>query len=305
MKGEENKENLNSKFNLFHSIKDRKLKVRKSWLPPAKSDKTKKVRFIVIASITLMVVIIAFLGGLLAPMDPLETSYSEALLGPSTLHPFGTDNTGRDVLSRVLSGAANSFSLTFIMIGIIAVIGTFIGLISGYFGGWLDNILMYLTDILLAFPTTVFAIAVVGIVGPGLLNTVVALSVVWWTKYARVARGLTAEIRVKDYIVEAKFGGARTFKILRSYVLPNIVPRIVVMCTMDIGGMMLALAGLSFLGLASQPPHPEWGYMLFEGRAYMQVAPWLMIFPGIAILLTVIVFNFLGDSIRDWLDPRA
>ena len=161
-----------------------------------------------------------------------------------------------------------------------------------------------LTDILLAFPDTVFAIAIVGMMGPGLLNTVIALSFVWWTKYARMARGLASVIRTKDYITEARFGGVGTAGILFRYALPNIVPQVVIMATLDVGGMMLALAGLSFLGLASQPPTPEWGYMLYEGKSYLQTAPWIMLFAGLAIFITVIVFNLLGDSLRDILDPK-
>ena len=164
-----------------------------------------------------------------------------------------------------------------------------IGIVSGFFGGLLDTVIMRLTDILLAFPDTVFAIAIVGMMGPGLLNTVIALSFVWWTKYARMARGLASVIRTKDYITEARFGGVGTAGILFRYVLPNIV---------------LALAGLSFLGLASQPPTPEWGYMLYEGKSYLQTAPWIMLFAGLAIFITVIVFNLLGDSLRDILDPK-
>ena len=190
------------------------------------------------------------------------------------------------------------------MIAIITAVGTTIGLISGFFGGVLDTILMRFTDILLAFPNTVFAIAVVGMLGPGILNTVIAMSLVWWTSFARVTRGLAASIRTKDYITEARFGGASTMKIIFKYVLPNIMPRVIVMATMDIGGMILSLAGLSFLGLASQPPAPEWGYMLNEGRNYLQTAPWLLFFPGLAILVTVIVFNLLGDAVRDILDPK-
>ena len=155
----------------------------------------------------------------------------------------------------------------------VSVLGTVIGIVSGFFGGLLDTVIMRLTDILLAFPDTVFAIAIVGMMGPGLLNTVIALSFVWWTKYARMARGLASVIRTKDYITEARFGGVGT-------------------------------AGLSFLGLASQPPTPEWGYMLYEGKSYLQTAPWIMLFAGLAIFITVIVFNLLGDSLRDILDPK-
>lgn len=246
----------------------------------------------------------AFWGYRFAPYDPLETNFTQKLMPPSMAHPFGTDNVGRDVLSRVLCGAGNSFKLVFLMLAIVVVIGTAVGIISGYFGGILDTVLMRITDILLAFPDTIFAIAIVGMIGPGLLHTVVALAFVWWTKYARMARGMTAVIRNQDYVIQAQFGGVRTPGILLRYVLPNILPQVIVMTALDVGGMMLSLAGLSFLGLASQPPAPEWGYMLYEGKSYLQTAPWIMIFAGLAIFLTVMVFNLLGDSMRDVLDPK-
>lgn len=264
----------------------------------------KWIRFYIFLVLALVVIAVAFFGKNFAPYDPLESDFLAALQPPSKEHLFGTDNLGRDVLSRILYGAGNSFALTFLMIAIVAVIGTTIGIISGYFGGWLDTVMMRFTDILLAFPDTVFAIAIVGMMGPGLLNTVLALSLVWWTKYARLTRGLASSIRAKDYIAEARFGGVRTPGILFRYVLPNVLPQVIVMATLDIGGMMLALAGLSFLGLSSQPPTPEWGYMLYEGKSYLQTAPWIMIFAGLAIFITVIVFNLLGDGLRDILDPK-
>lgn len=266
--------------------------------------KRKNIRCACFALLALGIVSVAFWGYRFAPYDPLETNFTQKLMPPSMAHPFGTDNVGRDVLSRVLCGAGNSFKLVFLMLAIVVVIGTAVGIISGYFGGVLDTVLMRMTDILLAFPDTIFAIAIVGMIGPGLLHTVVALAFVWWTKYARMARGMTAVIRNQDYVIQAQFGGVRTPGILLRYVLPNILPQVIVMTALDVGGMMLSLAGLSFLGLASQPPAPEWGYMLYEGKSYLQTAPWIMIFAGLAIFLTVMVFNLLGDSLRDVLDPK-
>lgn len=273
-------------------------------LKSARTQRGKWTRFLVFLGMAVLVLGIAFFGYRFAPYDPLETDFAAKLSPPSAEHLFGTDNVGRDVLSRILYGANKSFALTFLMIAIVSVIGTLIGIVSGFFGGILDTVIMRFTDILLAFPDTVFAIAIVGMIGPGLLNTILALSLVWWTKYARMTRGLASVIRTKDYITEARFGGAKTAKILFWYVLPNTIPQVVIMATLDIGGMMLSLAGLSFLGLASQPPTPEWGYMLYEGKSYLQTAPWIMIFAGLAIFITVIVFNLLGDSLRDILDPK-
>ena len=273
-------------------------------MKPTRTRSGKWIRFGICLALAVLVLLVAFFGEQLAPYDPLETDFAAKLSPPSKEHLFGTDNVGRDVLSRILCGAGNSFFLTFLMVAIVSVVGTAIGMISGFFGGILDTVIMRFTDVLLAFPDTVFAIAIVGMLGPGLLNTVLALALVWWTRYARMARGMASVIRTKDYIIEARFGGAKTMKIIFWYVLPNIIPQMVFMATLDIGGMMLSLAGLSFLGLASQPPTPEWGYMLYEGKSYLQTAPWIMLFAGLAIFITVIVFNLLGDSLRDILDPK-
>lgn len=273
-------------------------------LRPARTKQGRWVRFFFFLTLAVLLVLLAFFGKYFAPYDPLEVDYSIFLQPPDKAHIMGTDNLGRDVFSRVLYGAGNSFSLTFLMIAIVSVIGTTVGLLSGYFGGIVDTVMMRFTDILLAFPNTVFAIAVVGVLGPGLLNTMIAMSLVWWTGFARVARGLAVSIREKDYVMAARFGGASTGRILIKYILPMLLPQILVMATLDVGGMILSLAGLSYLGLASQPPTPEWGYMLNEGRQYIQTAPWLIWFAGLAIFITVVVFNLLGDSLRDVLDPK-
>ena len=266
--------------------------------------KKKYVRFYFFLILAILVVLVAFEGYRFAPFDPLETDFAAKLQSPSRIHLMGTDQLGRDVFSRVLYGARSSFALTFLMTGLISVIGTWIGMISGYYGGKLDTLLMRLTDVLLAFPDMIFAIAVAGMLGPGILNTVLALSCIWWTKYARMARGLASVIRTKEYIMEAHLGGAGNWKILMVYIFPNIVPQMIVMAALDVGGMMLALAGLSFLGLASQPPFPEWGVMLYEGKSYIQTAPWMIFYAGAAIFLVVFIFNLLGDSLRDLLDPK-
>lgn len=264
----------------------------------------KRLRFGILLSLAVLLVIIAVLGNILAPMDPLLTNYDMTLKPPSSQHLCGTDVLGRDVFSRILCGASNSFSLSFLMVTIVAGIGIVLGTASGYIGGRFDTVIMRITDIFLAFPSMVFAIAVAGILGPGLVNTIIALSLIQWTKYARMTRSLASSIREKNYIEQARFGGATEVQIMFKYVLPNLITPLVIMATLDIGMMMMSLAGLSFLGLASQPPTPEWGYMINESRQYMQTAPWMMIYPGMALLLVVIVFNLLGDSLRDILDPK-
>lgn len=286
------------------AYKERKLKGRKPWLKPARTHKGKWIRFYIILGCAIMILIFAIIGPYFTPYDPIETNFAAKLLPPSSDHLFGTDNVGRDVLSRIVHGAGNSFSLAFFMVAVIATIGTTLGIISGYFGGVVDTVIMRIADVLLAFPDTVFAIALVGAMGPNLLNTILALAVIWWTKYARVTRGLASSFRNREFIIQARFGGADTGRIVYKYILPNILPQVLIMATLDIGGMMLSLASLSFLGLASQPPNPEWGYMLYEGKTYLQASPWLIWFPGLVLFITVIVFNLLGDSLRDLLDPK-
>ncbi|MCM3175693.1 nickel transporter permease [Paenibacillus sp. MER 99-2] len=260
--------------------------------------------FTLILSLTGCWIILAMIAPILAPHDPLTTNFAHVLQPPSTEYPLGTDQLGRCILSRLLYGARTSLLLTFMMTGIVFVLGVTIGMISGFARGVTDTILMRLTDTLMAFPGLIFAIAVVGMLGPGLFNTVVALSVVWWAKYARLARGLVISLQQKEYVAAAAFGGARWSQIIIRTILPNMISPLIVMAMMDVGGMMLSISGLSFLGLGAQPPEPEWGAMLNEGRRYLQTAPWLLIYPGLAIFGTVMIFNLLGDSLRDVLDPK-
>ncbi|MDD3368781.1 MAG: ABC transporter permease subunit [Lachnospiraceae bacterium] len=264
----------------------------------------KRTRFIILLFLAVLLIGIACTGRFLAPFDPLEADFTVSLQKPGGLHICGTDKLGRDIFSRILCGAGTSFSLTFLMVTVTSLTGTVIGMTAGYLGGRTDTMIMRFTDILLAFPSSVFAIAVAGILGAGIFHTVMALSFVWWTKYARMSRGLVSAMRGKDFLCAARFSGVRGISMIRKYILPNIMPQMMIMATLDIGSMMMALAGLSFLGLAAQPPAPEWGYMLFESKQYMQTAPWMMIYPGLAILITVMIFNLLGDSVRDLLDPR-
>ncbi|MDQ0173483.1 nickel transporter permease [Paenibacillus tundrae] len=260
--------------------------------------------FTLILALTGCWVVLAMIAPILAPHDPLTTNFAHVLQPPSAEYPLGTDQLGRCILSRLLYGARTSLLLTFMMTGIVFVLGVTIGMISGFARGVTDTILMRLTDTLMAFPGLIFAIAVVGMLGPGLFNTVVALSVVWWAKYARLARGLVISLQQKEYVAAAAFGGARWSQILIRTILPNMISPLIVMAMMDVGGMMLSISGLSFLGLGAQPPEPEWGAMLNEGRRYLQTAPWLLIYPGLAIFGTVMIFNLLGDSLRDVLDPK-
>ncbi|WP_411683210.1 nickel transporter permease [Clostridium thailandense] len=260
--------------------------------------------FTFLCMIALLLILICVFVPYIAPNDPLKTNMANSLQGSSSKFPLGTDNLGRCLLSRLLYGAVTSLKLTIWLVITVFIVGTTVGIVAGYFGGIADTIIMRLSDIFLAFPSIIFAIAIVGILGASSVNTVMALLVVDWVKYARVSKSLVISIRKKDYIKAAKMGGAKEYQIIFKYILPNIIPSLVVMATMDLGTMMLQISSLSFLGLGAQPPTPEWGNMLNEGKDYMQTLPGLMIYPGVGIFITVMVFNLLGDSMRDILDPN-
>ena len=237
--------------------------------------------------LVILLALITIFAPVIAPQDPYASDLKNALQPPSSAHWFGTDKLGRDIFSIL-----------------IFAIGTLLGTLAGYFGGWIDAVIMRISDMMISFPGMVLAIAVAGIMGASVKNAVIAVAVVSWPKYARLARSLVMKIRHEDYIYAAIVTGSKTSYILRKYMLPNIIPTLIITAATDIGGMMLELAGLSFLGFGAKAPAAEWGLMLNEGRTYMQNAPWMMIYPGLAIVIVVVVFNLLGDSLRDVLDVR-
>lgn len=261
--------------------------------------------FSILLALVVLILLIALLAPVLAWQDPSYSDMGSAFQAPGPGHLFGTDRLGRDVLSRVIYGTRISVPAALILVLAILVIGTVLGIIAGYFGGWVDTVIMRIADMMISFPGMVLAIAVAGIMGASIQNAIIALIVVSWTKYARLARSLVLKIRHEDYVYAAVTTGSKVIYILRQYMLPNVLPTLVITATTDIGAMMLELAGLSFLGFGAQPPIPEWGLMLNEGRQYITAYPWLILFPGLAIAIVVSIFNLLGDSLRDILDPRS
>ncbi|MFI5384164.1 MAG: nickel transporter permease, partial [Methanosarcina thermophila] len=219
-------------------------------------------------------------------------------------YPFGTDHLGRCILSRIIFGARVSLLVGLLVVSSSFVLGLAIGTLSGYYGGWTDEIVMRVVDAFLAFPSLLLALGIAGLFGAGFMNLVIALITVDWAGYARLARGSVMTVKEQDYIKAAKGLGAGDMHVILCHVIPNVISPLIVMATIGMGYVILSAAGLSFLGFGVQPPTPEWGSMLSEGKTYIRSAPYIMIFPGIAIMLTVIAFNYLGDELRDLLDPR-
>jgi len=247
---------------------------------------------------------IALLAPLIAPADPLKQVLSTRLDPPSTAHWLGTDQLGRDVLSRMIYGARISLLIGGVVVGLAASVGTFVGLVAGYAGGWLDEGLMRLTDVFFAFPALILAMAISGALGPSLTNAMIAIAVVSWPVYARLVRAQVLSLREREYVEAARGLGASAERIVWQHILPNTLAPLLVQASFDMGGAILSAAGLSFIGFGTQPPTAEWGVMISEGRNYIATHSWLSLFPGLAILLTVAAFNLIGDGLRDALDPR-
>ncbi len=256
------------------------------------------------AIIILLLIVLALIGPALTPYDPIGINMDARLTPPGLKHPFGTDDFGRDVLSRVLSGASVSLKVGVIAVSISTIIGTLLGAISGYYGRWIDEVIMRLMDVLFAFPAILLAIAILAALGPGISNAMIAIGIVYTPIFARITRGSVLTVREEVYIDAATSIGCRDSRILFRHILPNVIAPVIVETTLSLAFAILAEAALSFLGLGTQPPDPSWGRMLSESRGYIQDAPWLGIFPGLAIMFTVMGFNFLGDGLRDALDPR-
>ncbi len=261
---------------------------------------------ITIASILLLITIyiVAIAAPLIAPRDPYTINTGALLLPPTKEYPLGTDNLGRDVLSRIIYGARVSVFVPILVVGLIVLIGVPVGLISGYYGGKVDEVIMRITDIVMSFPGVSLAILLAYIAGRGVLSAALALALVGWTSMARVVRGVVMAEKEKDYVAAAKVIGKSDLRIMFEELLPNCYYPILVDAMMRLGTVIIALAGLSFIGVGVQPPEPDWGIIAAEGRKYIFEQPWLAIFPGILIIVTVLAYNMIGDRLRDALDPK-
>lgn len=278
----------------------------KSVIAPVKKGKKNHIKgkLYFFIFLTLLLLLAAAFAKYICPYDPYAQDLLQAQKPPSLAHIMGTDRYGRDMFSRVLVGSTTSIYATLLLVCIVTVAGTVIGMICGWIGGLADTILMRISDLFLAFPSLVFALAVAGVLGGGIQNAVIALAVIGWPKYARLARGLTLTQKDMPYLMAVKLSGSGTCKIMFKHILPNIFGSILITSVLDIGTMMMELAGLSFLGLGVQPPMAEWGSMINDGRSMLQISPWMVLAPGLAIFITVMIFNLLGDTLRDYMDPK-
>jgi peptide/nickel transport system permease protein len=257
---------------------------------------------LLLLSLALFLVIVLF-GDRLGTHDPLKPEMRARLEGPSAAHLMGTDPLGRDVFSRVLAGAQLSIRSVVVIIVSAVGFGTVVGAIAGYFGGWLDDVVMRVTDLFFAFPALVLALAIAGALGPSLTNAMLAVSVVWWPWYARLVRGQVLSLKEEPYVEAARCAGAHDARIIGRHLLPNFLAPVTVQATLDMGAALVTTASLSFIGMGAQPPSPEWGAMLSDGRAFFLNAWWLSFFPGLAIFLSVLLFNAAGRRLGMTLAP--
>lgn len=264
-----------------------------------------EIRLIVFGALAVLLIVFSLFSEYLTPYDPYLQDLSSAKLSPSAEHLLGTDRYGRDMLSRVIAGSRTSIFSTLILVAVITALGTAAGVFCGWNGGWPDAVLMRISDMFLAFPGLVFALAVAGVLGGGLQNAMLALAAISWPKYARLARSQTLVLKEAVWMKAARLSGSGTAKLFFKHVLPNIIGPILVTAVLDIGTMMMELAALSFLGLGAKAPTAEWGSMMSDTRSLMTTSPWITFSPGIAIFVSVMIFNLLGDTLRDYADPKS
>lgn len=263
-----------------------------------------KLKFNIIIFILISIFLISLLAPYMAPNDPYAVDLTKTLQSPSKEFLFGTDSLGRCVFSRVLYGANRTIFSAIIVVLITFLFGTTVGIISGYIGGKIDRLIMRIVDVFLAFPGLVLAIAVAGLLGGSMINAMIAISLISWTKYARIARSKVLEIKEETFIQASKISGHNALHIMIKHILPNILAYLIVTASLDIGTVIMEMSSLSFLGLSSPLPTPEWGAMISEGKSVIQFAPWTLLAPGLAILIVVVLFNLIGDIIRDLLDLK-
>jgi peptide/nickel transport system permease protein len=256
------------------------------------------------AVIVVLILLLAVFGPLLAPQNPDQVNLLAVLQPPSVNHWFGTDSLGRDIFSQVLAGARISIEVAVIILSLSVVFGTALGIMSGLAGGLVDEIIMRITDLFLAFPGFIRGAAIAATLGPSLQHTVLALAVVFWPWYTRLIRGQVLSLREREFVLAARVARAGTMWIATRHLARNVLAILIVQVSLDVGYAILATSSLSFLGLGAQPPSPEWGALIASGRSYIQTAWWWTVFPGLALALTVLGFNLLGDGLRDWIDPR-
>ena len=269
------------------------------------TDLNRKNTTLIVGGIMVAVlIVVAVFAPLLEGHDPTYMQTANQFIAPCAEYPFGTDNLGRCILCRVIEGARISLVTATLVVLFGAVLGSAIGLIAGFAGGKVDGFLMRVTDIFLAFPTIVFALAVSAVLGTGTINLIIALMCIHWTRYARLVRGEIVLLRNEEFIESARAIGNSSFKIATKYLLPSVASKIIVMMSLDLGSVILFCSSLSFLGLGAQPPSPDWGAMISDGRDYLRCAPWMSFFPGFAIAVSAVGFNLFGDGIRDLTDPR-
>jgi peptide/nickel transport system permease protein len=258
-------------------------------------------------ALSMLIVLVALLAPFLAP-DPADAGSAthplNTLQPPSAGHPFGTDQVGRDVLSRLIYGARVSPQIALYVLVIACLVGIPLGIAAGYFGGWIDDVIMRVTDVFLAFPALLLALALAAVLSPSIGNTTLAIAVTWWPWYTRLVRGQAASVAGRPYVESARALGVRHRTILLRHILPNSITPVIVQASLDVGGIILTASALSFLGLGAQDPTPDWGLMVSQGESYFTTQWWLVTFPGLAILITAVAFNLLGDGLRDVLDPR-
>jgi len=265
-----------------------------------------KNRLILSGLIIFLIIVVQALGAdWISPYDPLKQNYRETLQSPNWKHPFGTDRFGRDILSREIYGARISLRVALISISLAMVVGGVFGLFAGYFGGWIDLLISRVMDVFFSFPAMFLAIALAAMLGNGEGNAVVAIAIVYMPLFARILRGSVLAEREQEYVTASMALGAKTFKIIFSHILPNVISPTVVQAAICMSYAIIIEAALSYLGLGIQPPTPSWGTMLNEGRTYLEMAPWMSIFPGLAIMLAVLSLNLMSDGFRDVLDPRS